>query len=53
VALEVGETGFDGDYELLKCVQSICTDNNYKIRRDGCIFLKEYLKKDRENIIKN
>jgi hypothetical protein len=37
---------------LLKCVQSICSDNNYKIRRDGCIFFKEYFKKDRESIIK-
>lgn len=53
VALNVGETGFDGDYELLKCVQSICTDNNYKIRRDGCIFFKEYFKRDRETIIAN
>jgi hypothetical protein len=53
VALQMGEEGFDGDYELLKCVQSICTDNNYKIRRDGCIFFKEYFKKDRETIIQN
>ena len=53
VALKVGEAGFDGDHELLKCVQSICTDNNYKIRRDGCIFFKEYFKQSRESIIKN
>ena len=53
VALQVGETGFDGDKELLKCVQSICSDNNYKIRRDGCIFFKEYFKQDRESIISN
>ena len=53
VALQLGEIGFDGDLELLKCVQSICTDNNYKIRRDGCIFFKEYFKKDRETIIQN
>jgi hypothetical protein len=53
VALQVGEPGFDGDKELLRCVQSICSDNNYKIRRDGCIFFKEYFKKDRAAIIKN
>ena len=51
VALQVGETGFDGDRDLLKCVQSICADNNYKIRRDGCIFFKEYFKQSRESII--
>lgn len=38
---------------MLKTVNSICADNNYKIRRDGCIFFKEYFRKDRENIIKN
>ena len=52
VAKHVGEQGFDGDYELLKCVQSICADNNYKIRRDGCIFFKEYFKKDAETVMK-
>jgi len=31
----------------------ICTDNNYKIRRDGVIFLKEYLQQDRDKIIES
>ena len=31
----------------------ICTDNNYKIRRDGVIFLKEYLQQDKKKIIES
>lgn len=33
---------------MLKLIMSICSDNNYKIRRDGVIFLKEYLKMNKE-----
>mmetsp|Transcript_4775 Transcript_4775/g.8186 ORF Transcript_4775/g.8186 Transcript_4775/m.8186 type:complete len:448 (+) Transcript_4775:45-1388(+) len=51
VAKSVGEEGFDKDPHLMKVVMGICSDNNYKIRRDGVIFLKEYLKANRSNII--
>ena len=53
VALQVGESGFDGDKELLRSVQSICSDNNYKIRKDSCINFKEYFNKEPDSIIKN
>ncbi len=34
-------------------ILQICQDNNYKIRRDGVIFLKEYFKYDKERIVKH
>ena len=52
VAKNIGEENMDKDPLMLKLVMSICQDNNYKIRRDGVIFMKEYLKKDKEKIIK-
>lgn len=45
-ARQVGETGFDLEPNLLKIILAICHDNNYKIRLDGAIFLKEYLISD-------
>ncbi|CDW84144.1 serine threonine-protein phosphatase 4 regulatory subunit 4 [Stylonychia lemnae] len=42
-ARQVGELGFDKDPVVLKTILAICQDNNYKIRLDGVIFLKEYL----------
>jgi hypothetical protein len=46
-----GEEGFDKDPLFNKLLMNICGDNNYKIRRDGCIFFKEYFKMHREKII--
>ena len=37
----------------MNLVLSICHDNNYKIRRDGVIFLKEYIQENKENVIKS
>jgi hypothetical protein len=37
----------------MKLVLSICHDNNYKIRRDGVLFLKDYFQHARETIIKS
>jgi hypothetical protein len=34
-------------------ILGICQDNNYKIRRDGVIFLKEYFKYDKMRIVKS
>ena len=55
VAKNVGEDGIDDDPQLLKSIMNICSDNNYKIRRDGVIFFKEYFKesKDIKKIIKS
>jgi hypothetical protein len=41
-AKNLGESVFDKDPNIMKLVLSICHDNNYKIRKDGVIFLKEY-----------
>ena len=51
VAKNVGEIGFDKEPLFHKLLMSICGDNNYKIRRDGCIFFIEYFKMRREEII--
>ena len=36
---------------MLKLIMSICDDNNHRIRKDGCVFLKEYFKIDKETIV--
>jgi hypothetical protein len=43
-ARQVGEGGFDKEPMVLKIVFAILHDNNYKIRMDGILFLKDYLK---------
>lgn len=54
VAKNVGEDGIEEDPQLLKSILNICCDNNYKIRRDGVIFFKEYFKTEfRDKIIKS
>ena len=53
IAKNVGEEGIDEDQQLLRSINSICTDNNYKIRRDGVLFFKDYFKSDSEKIVKS
>lgn len=43
-ARQVGEAGFDKEPMVLKLVFGIMNDNNYKIRMDGMLFLKDYLR---------
>ena len=43
LAKMIGEKGFDKEPMVLKLSMGICNDNNYKIRMDGVLFLKEYL----------
>ena len=45
-ARQVGEVGFDKEPMVLKLLYGILHDNNYKIRMDGMLFLKEYLNKE-------
>jgi hypothetical protein len=47
VAKHTGEPFFDADPHTLKLVLAVCRDGNYKIRRDGVIFLREYFEQDR------
>jgi hypothetical protein len=51
VAKNLGEQVFDKDPQIMKLILQICHDNNYKIRRDGVIFFKEYFKHARESVI--
>ena len=51
VAKHVGEEGMDYDATLMKIVRQICGDNNYKFRRDGVIFLKEYFQMNKEKLL--
>ena len=46
LAKNLGEAGFDREPTLLKLTMGICNDNNYKIRMDGVMFLKDYLQKE-------
>lgn len=42
IAKNAGEEGIGEDPQLLRSINQICSDNNYKIRRDGVLFFKEY-----------
>ncbi len=50
-AKQIGELGFDREPAVLKLIQGICHDNNYKIRLDGVLFFKDYLLGDKKQII--
>ena len=51
VAKSVGEEGMDSEPALVKAIEAVCGDNNYKFRRDGCLFLKEYFQCNKVNIL--
>lgn len=51
VAKHLGESFFDKDPHILKLILSVCRDGNYKIRRDGVIFLREYFAHDRKQAV--
>lgn len=53
VAKHTGEPFFDQDPNILKLILSVCRDGNYKIRRDGVIFLRDYFAYDRKRIIEH
>ena len=54
VCKNLGETAFDKEPSIIKLAMSLCDDNNYKIRRDGVIFLKEYFREgDKKAIAKS
>lgn len=38
---------------MLRSINNICTDNNYKIRRDGVLFFKDYFKTDTKRIVQS
>jgi len=42
---EVGEEAMDREPQLPRLMQSVFHDNNYKLRRAGVLFLKEYFAK--------
>ena len=46
IAKNVGEAGMDAIPDLLKILRSVCSDNNFRIRRDGVVFMKEYLRRE-------
>lgn len=49
----IGEENLDKDPKFVKLMLSICHDNNYKIRRDGVLFLREYIMEKKEEILKS
>ena len=53
VAKHVGEEGMDAEPVFMKIIRQICGDNNYKFRRDGVIFLKEYFQMNKDKILKS
>lgn len=44
LAKKLGEKGIEKDPMILKLILAICHDTNYKIRMDGVMFFKDYLK---------
>jgi hypothetical protein len=53
VAKHTGETFIDTDPDTLKLILSVCRDTNYKIRRDGVIFMREYFEHAREQVVEH
>ena len=53
VAKHLGEDAFDKDPLIMQLILNICHDTNYKMRRDGVIFLKEYFQHDRKKILEH
>ena len=53
VTKSIGEEGLNNEPLIMKLVNNICQDNNYKIRRDGVIFLKEYLNESKSKILES
>ena len=54
IAKNVGEAGMDAIPDFLKILRQVCADNNFRIRRDGVVFMKEYLRRDdKQDIIKS
>lgn len=43
IAKGLGEDGLDDEGSMMNMILAVCEDNNYKLRRDGAIFFKEYL----------
>jgi hypothetical protein len=44
LAKKLGENGMDKEPMIMKLVKGICHDTNYKIRMDGVLFFRDYLK---------
>ena len=51
VAKNIGEKNIDKDPFIMKLIYQICQDNNYKIRRDGVVFLKEYILESKDEVV--
>ena len=45
MAIELGEAAMDKEPQLPRLMQGVFHDNNYKLRRAGVLFLKEYFAK--------
>lgn len=53
VAQNVGEEGMEFEPLLMKIIRQICGDNNYKFRRDGVLFLKDYFTSNKAELLKS
>lgn len=53
VAHSLGEEGLSQIYDYVKMMLNVLHDNNYKLRRDGVLFLKDYLSSDQVSMIIN
>ena len=53
VAKSMGEDGFDSDPQVMKLILAICHDNNYKIRRDGVLFFRDYFQENIDKVVEN
>lgn len=54
IAANIGEKGLDKEYAYVKMMKSVFIENNFKLRIDGIVFLKEYFNNypDIEQLIK-
>lgn len=46
-----GEDAIDEDRTVLRLVMQICGDTNYKIRTEGSIFMKKYIRDNHKALL--
>lgn len=51
LVMKCGEPAIDSDRKILRLVLNVCSDTNYKIRTDGAVFFKHYLRENHEALI--
>jgi hypothetical protein len=50
IVMRCGELAIDSDRNVLRLVLNVCSDTNYKIRMDGAVLFKHYLRENHQTL---